>query len=682
MILELLKIYKKRRFFMKKKMLKVLSFLLVALQTVILFSAVPASAANSKSYVIYKTDKAPTADGLSNSESEAWDSIPWSDTFKKTAKSDAPEGFSAKFKMMWYENTATSAVELWFYVYVNDGTVTGQSTTNWTNDYFALSVADASSKKLYSNGRVEIGLLPEWESREGNAEYEEESAKNKSSYPDIDVDLGWRDMRASEGYYTVEYMVSVPASKLSGEIRFDIMINDCITVGSDYSRNAWCSMNNTDIASPEGIGILSKIPASAADKVSYDPYTSKEYTIYNAGQRITVDGNAENDSAWSNAEWGYLKRSSITNVSGQLEEQEGLEPKFKAMWYNEDGNAYLYLLISVNDTRDPNLATWITDGFQFAIDETAKQVGNPSNNTHVINCSTPLLFTSNSRREVTLDLDYQYTRDENGYTVEAVYQFVDAGNCDGNIRFDVLVQDNLTATSGNCYARYTYGGMYDVSNLPITKGAIGVISPYTSADNAPIKTEKGAGIRLDSPAGLRFESRINKAKYDELSANAQITVGTLVVPTDYLEAYGINSGTGFTKKNLDAIGIPYLDIVNDGWNNAATADEDGYYGYYGSIVGIKEGNLDRNFSGIGYMTVKTESDEYTVYGGYSSDNHSRSVQSVASAALESGEYEAYTELLMSFIRSPQSTLSVAQCATVNENAIGICKLTTLREVAI
>ena len=648
---------------MRKKKLLAVSLLLVILQIVSLFAMIPASAATTqgRSYTIYKANVAPTADG-GVTQGEDWDNVPWSENFVQTATGEKHrDTFSAKFKAMWVDSETTT--DLWIYLYVNDVNADNGATIsahNWLNDYFSISVdsnMDGSvvkgSEELFPGYRAEVwdivknGKVTNWS---------DNSLLQTSTF-------SVKDKRSNEGYYSAEICIPIPKTTIkNNQIKFDILVNDCTkdfvtTANKQYSRISWNGDMTDTAGAGKGIGTFSSIPASAVGKATYDLYGAKEYTIYNAGTAINVDGNAANDSVWENAEWGYLTRTANTNVAGQLAEQEGFSPKFKAMWYKDGQNAYLYLLIDVNDTRDPHLQSWLTDGFQFAIDETAEQTVKSTNNSHVINCSTAFLFAdtdSNGNekpREVALDLDYQYIRDENGYTVEAVYQFVDAENCDGNVRFDLFVQDSWeqTGDSGNCYARYSYGGIYDVS-LPITKGAIGILSPYASAADEPISTEAGAGTRLNDPAGLRFESRINKAKYDALvDAGAEITTGTLVVPTDYLTEYGINN-SNFTKANLDVLKVEYLDVVNNGWVNSTSADTDGYYKYYGSIVGIKTANLDRNFSGIGYMTVKTATEEYTVYGGYRAADHARSVQYVAAAAIASGEYNDYLTTLQSFIK--------------------------------
>lgn len=114
-------------------------------------------------------------------------------------------------------------------------------------------------------------------------------------------------------------------------------------------------------------------------------------------------------------------------------------------------------------------------------------------------------------------------------------------------------------------------------------------------------------------SGIAFGTRLDKAAYDEMSSTlTTIVTGTLIVPSEYLEGL-----PAFTIEALTAAygAEGFLNIVNDGWYNADTAGEDGFYCYYGSMVQVKEANYSREFAGIGYVTVTVEGiGTYTFYG--------------------------------------------------------------------
>ncbi len=186
----------------------------------------------------------------------------------------------------------------------------------------------------------------------------------------------------------------------------------------------------------------------------------------------------------------------------------------------------------------------------------------------------------------------------------------------------------------------TYTDKYLVKS-EVASGAL------TYVDNAlNLSMVDGAAVRVKTPAGLRFESRINKAAYDAMVAanpGKTVTVGTLILPTDLL------ASNAFTKEALTKAGVPYLDVVNNGWANAAKAETDGYYQFYASIVGIKTGNYTRNFSAVSYITI----DGVTVYSVYNAEKNSRNVTDVAQAAITAGDYQNDAELnvLKSFVPS-------------------------------
>ena len=150
-----------------------------------------------------------------------------------------------------------------------------------------------------------------------------------------------------------------------------------------------------------------------------------------------------------------------------------------------------------------------------------------------------------------------------------------------------------------------------------------------TAVTADFKTLDGAAVRFADPTGLRFYSQASKADFDALGA-ALTATGTLILPTDMLGAGALTLEALAGKEESK----DYLNIVNSGWLNAATAEADGYYQFSGAIVNIKTANYDRNFSAVGYFTVTYENGETAnFYGGYKAAN-ATSVKTVATKALE------------------------------------------------
>lgn len=155
----------------------------------------------------------------------------------------------------------------------------------------------------------------------------------------------------------------------------------------------------------------------------------------------------------------------------------------------------------------------------------------------------------------------------------------------------------------------------------------------TSTETANVYMDVGAYVKVtgESKTGLRFTTKIKKNFYDEAVTEYgadSVSCGTIIVPTDYVTAadgYTFDKLTAYAEANGKEIGV----VKSSGFNNASTAETDGYYRFYGSIVSILERNYTRKFSGIGYMAVeKTDGAiEYT-YADYTPENQSRSVYEV------------------------------------------------------
>jgi hypothetical protein len=133
--------------------------------------------------------------------------------------------------------------------------------------------------------------------------------------------------------------------------------------------------------------------------------------------------------------------------------------------------------------------------------------------------------------------------------------------------------------------------------------------------DAPI-TKESASVRISTAnSGLRFKSVYSDSYLAYMQAYADaigqtMTVGTLIAPNDYVVAAG-----AFTHEALAAKygAAGYVEV------EAAKAtpfqSANGVTTFAGSIVNIKEGNLDRDFAGIGYIKIGNEyfyAENYTV----------------------------------------------------------------------
>ena len=146
------------------------------------------------------------------------------------------------------------------------------------------------------------------------------------------------------------------------------------------------------------------------------------------------------------------------------------------------------------------------------------------------------------------------------------------------------------------------------------------------------QTTDGAAVRLLTPTGIRYETKIDKATYDylvELYGAENIETGTYIVPRKYLNFAAFGEYFADASK-VD--GKDYVKIVNDGFYNAKTAETDGFYTYYGSLVDILPHNYCTDFFGIGYIKFFDGVNEYIVYGGNDLETYTRSIYQVSQLA--------------------------------------------------
>ena len=165
---------------------------------------------------------------------------------------------------------------------------------------------------------------------------------------------------------------------------------------------------------------------------------------------------------------------------------------------------------------------------------------------------------------------------------------------------------------------------------------------YVEVEYSNVYMLDGASVRMGTPTGLGFTTRIDYNYYNDLVAQygeGYVRTGTLILPTDYLK-----SGVNFTISSLEENNTLFLNVVNDGWKNKDSAAQDGYYEYRGSISNIKEYNYERNFSSVGYVAYYANRMWTYVYTQYSEENNSRSIAYVSAMALndvkaeKTGEY--------------------------------------------
>ncbi|MBO7250870.1 MAG: metallophosphoesterase [Clostridia bacterium] len=141
-----------------------------------------------------------------------------------------------------------------------------------------------------------------------------------------------------------------------------------------------------------------------------------------------------------------------------------------------------------------------------------------------------------------------------------------------------------------------------------------------------ISTQDKASVRISSEnAGLRFKTSILKSDLEEFINKfgaANVSIGTLIAPTDKLGDKRLTHSSGIK-------GTDYVEVMAA--VDQPFADTGDYLVYAGSLSRIKQSNLGRDFTAVGFIAYKDSTGTHYIY----SDFHStRNIDYVAAAALK------------------------------------------------
>lgn len=145
---------------------------------------------------------------------------------------------------------------------------------------------------------------------------------------------------------------------------------------------------------------------------------------------------------------------------------------------------------------------------------------------------------------------------------------------------------------------------------------------------------KGASIRLATPTGLRFQTKItsnnNDLSLDEiLNSGIVIKTGTIITTSTILGENGVVNDE-FVNDNSKL----KLNITNSGWYENTTGT------FCGSIVEINKSNYGTDFVGVGYVTIKYNNGKKTIYASVETKGDNvRSASTVAKKVQGSDAYK-------------------------------------------
>ncbi len=199
-------------------------------------------------------------------------------------------------------------------------------------------------------------------------------------------------------------------------------------------------------------------------------------------------------------------------------------------------------------------------------------------------------------------------------------------------------------------------------------------TPKTFED-AEFTMKEGASVRIGSKDddgeefdytknGIRFMAKMSIEHYEDIKDDATITYGILIAPKDYHDEAPLNEKNVFGEKPVyNFTGVDGTKIANITTEKLAPIDEDNdgvtdYYGYYASMVNLKEQNITRQFVAVCYM-VKTIEDKVTgdkvnTYRFCNDNLSSRSMAYVAQKACEN-EAQPFKENLTEMYITDQKT---------------------------
>ncbi len=182
---------------------------------------------------------------------------------------------------------------------------------------------------------------------------------------------------------------------------------------------------------------------------------------------------------------------------------------------------------------------------------------------------------------------------------------------------------------------------------------VGAVQKASANTTNGITMKEGAEARLNDSNeknGIRFTTLLDSNWYDGLSYST-VEVGTLVVPTDLMDA------TDFIK-DTDAERVVYT--------NPLTKEGDSYV-YTGALVTIKDGNLMREFTGVGYVLLDEGTATEKVYYAPNPDT-SRSIMYVLSGYLAEGKTDSTGE---TYAKGKISTAMTRIDTTVTDASLSV-----------
>lgn len=194
-----------------------------------------------------------------------------------------------------------------------------------------------------------------------------------------------------------------------------------------------------------------------------------------------------------------------------------------------------------------------------------------------------------------------------------------------------------------------------------------------NVDVSSFTMEEGASARFgaaDGQNGIRFTAHMDEAKYKDLEKletdTVKVNYGMLIVPTDIVTAngaltsasvFGKTDATYSTAADCDATDkatvcgtcgkVHIASITYEKMSDTNTSD--GLVDLRGSLVGIKQKNINREMSGIAYIEYDNNGTKSYTFANDLVDNQ-RSMTYVAQVAIKQGNDDSSNTLYNTYVK--------------------------------
>ncbi len=414
-------------------------------------------------------------------------------------------------------------------------------------------------------------------------------------------------------------------------------------------------------------GILKNISVTpaGASAASYGVDLADQYkALLGSGVSLIKNGAYVFDSKAYDAELapGGLRFSSSANGDG------GITFDFKSL-INAGSNCSLSLELAINGTPAAESSNELFFGYASLINLSNIQA--ISNGAGI---TSPNKFTW-STAEQTIKESGEYATPATDAKMQKLYSAVTENpNCNQFLKFEIKIEGNAiksynvtpcingeylpentvsyTAT-GN--GRWAGNGLLIVmlnagegntveamlksisfaDSTGSVKRSVDLQALYTEKKLLPALTmQKGAGIRKNTIAGIRFLSDMEKSVYDELAAfygKENLQFGTLIAPNAY-----VKQAAAFTHAAMDALDQDWtfnsyedVKLTTEAWYRVS-ADA---YTFAGSLVGFAPKYYTTDYAAVAYLAITAGGKTLYIYSDFDAEDHVRNIKEVYEAAM-------------------------------------------------